>query len=36
MSFCAICGEEHADDEMLGEVCVSCASILHAGLEFEC
>jgi hypothetical protein len=33
MPFCAICGEEHPEDEMIGEVCVSCASIIHDNLD---
>jgi len=32
---CAICGEEHLDDEMIGEVCVSCACIMSYN-DFEC
>ena len=29
MPICPICGEEHSEDEMIGEVCVSCASIMN-------
>jgi hypothetical protein len=36
MPYCAICGEEHPEDEMIDGICVSCASIVHDGLEFEC
>ena len=36
MPICPICGEEHSEDEMIGEVCVSCASIMNDKLEFEC
>lgn len=36
MPICAICGEEHPVKEMIGEVCVSCASIMHDNLDFEC
>jgi hypothetical protein len=32
---CKICGEEHPEDEMVGDVCVSCASIMHNHLDFE-
>jgi hypothetical protein len=36
MPTCAICGEDHPEDEMIGEVCVFCASIMNDKLEFEC
>ena len=36
MLICAICREEFTEDEMIGEVCVSCASIVHDNLDFEC
>jgi hypothetical protein len=36
MPICEICGEEHQDDEMIREICVSCASIVHDNLDFEC
>jgi len=36
MPTCHICNEEHPDDEMIGEVCISCASIMNDKLEFEC
>ena len=36
MPICKICGEDHDEDEMIGEVCVSCASIMHDNLKFEC
>jgi len=35
MSICQIYNEEHPEDEMIGEVCVSCASIMHDNLEFD-
>lgn len=35
MPICHIWGEEHPEDEMVGKVCVSCASIMHDNLEFE-
>jgi hypothetical protein len=36
MPICTICGEEHLEDEMIGELCVSCACIINDKLEFEC
>jgi hypothetical protein len=36
MPACSICSEEHPENEMIGEVCVSCASIMHDNLDFEC
>jgi len=36
MPTCPICGEELAEDEMIGEVYISCASIMNDKLEFEC
>jgi hypothetical protein len=30
-----ICGEEHPKEEMIEEVCVSCASIIQ-DIDFEC
>ena len=35
MPRCPICGEEHPEDEMIGEVCASCASIMQ-DIDFEC
>ena len=35
MPTCPICGEDHPKDEMMGEVCVSCAGIMQ-DLDFEC
>ena len=35
MKYCRICNEEHLDVEMIGEVCVSCASIMNDKLEFD-
>lgn len=32
---CKICGEEHPEDEMIREVCLSCASIMQ-DRDFEC
>ena len=32
---CPICGEEHPDNEMIGEVCISCAGIMQ-DIDFEC
>ena len=31
---CPICGEEHPEEEMIGEVCASCASIMQ-DIDFE-
>jgi len=36
MPICKICGDEFPEDEMVGDVCFSCASIMHDKLEFEC
>ena len=35
MPICPICGEDHSEDEMIGEVCVSCAGIMQ-DLDSEC
>jgi len=35
MPTCSICGEEHSEDEMIGEICVSCVSIIQ-DVDFEC
>jgi hypothetical protein len=36
MPICPICGEEHSEEEMIGELCVSCTSIIYSELDFEC
>ena len=36
MIICKICVEEHQEDEMIGEVFISHASIVHDNLEYEC
>jgi len=35
MTRCPICGEEHPEDKMIGEVCAYCASIMQ-DIDFEC
>lgn len=35
MQKCPICGEEYSEDEMIGEVCISCAGIMQ-DQDFEC
>ena len=30
---CRICGHKHPEDEMVGDVCISCASIIHDTLD---
>ena len=35
MALCKICGEEHPINEMIGEVCISCASVMQ-DIDFEC
>ena len=32
---CKVCGEEHTEKEMIGEVCISCASVMQ-DIDFEC
>ena len=26
---CKICGEEHPEEDMIGDICSSCTSIMH-------
>jgi len=35
MPICPICGEEHTENGMIGEVCASRASIMQ-DIDFEC
>lgn len=35
MFTCVICGEEHLEDEMIGEVCIFCVGLMK-DIDFEC
>lgn len=35
MPICQICGDEHTEEEMIGDACISCASIMQ-DQDFEC
>ena len=35
MPLCRICSEGYTKNEMIGEVCLSCASIMQ-DVDFEC